>query len=58
VLGLDALVVEPDRNGLRRLQEALGAIGELFEIHGLVFPPDRSDMVLHFCNTRGLSSFS
>jgi hypothetical protein len=29
----DALVIEADRDGLRGLQEALGPIGELFEIH-------------------------
>jgi hypothetical protein len=29
----DALVVHADRDGLRRLQKALGPVGELFEIH-------------------------
>jgi hypothetical protein len=31
----DALVVHADRHGLRGLQEALGPVGELFEIHGI-----------------------
>ena len=31
----DPLVVHADRDGLRALQEALGAVGELFEIHGM-----------------------
>ena len=33
MLGRDALVVHADRDGLRGLQEALGAIGEFFEVH-------------------------
>jgi hypothetical protein len=34
VLRRDALVVLAHRDGLRRLQEALGAIGELLDVHG------------------------
>ena len=34
MLGRDPLMVHADRDGLRRLQEALGAVGEFFEVHG------------------------
>jgi hypothetical protein len=33
MLRTDPLVVHADRDGLRRLQKALGAIGEFFEVH-------------------------
>jgi hypothetical protein len=33
MLGADALMIEPDRDRLRGLEKALGAIGEFFEIH-------------------------
>ena len=36
MLGGDALVVQADRNGLRRLEKALGAVGEFFEVHGCI----------------------
>jgi hypothetical protein len=33
VRGSDALVMLPNRNGLRRLKESAGTVGELFKIH-------------------------
>ena len=53
VLGRDPLVVQPDRHGLRRLQEALGAVGELLEIHQLprVNPPPN-----RWCNAPGVQA--
>ena len=33
VLGSDPLVRHSDRDGLRRLEEALGAIGKFLEVH-------------------------
>jgi hypothetical protein len=35
VLGRDALVVVADRDGLRGLQEAPRAVGELLDVHPL-----------------------
>src|SRR3546814_4529605 len=39
------LMVHADRDGLRRLQEALGAIGEFLEVHAVPFIVHRSDSV-------------
>jgi len=33
MFGADPLMVHADRNGLRRLEETLGAVGEFFEVH-------------------------
>jgi len=33
MLGTDPLMIHADRNRLRRLQKALGAIGKFFEVH-------------------------
>jgi hypothetical protein len=52
VLGGDALVIEPDRQGLRGLQEPLGAVGEFFEVHGINLLL-RREIVLPLSNTRG-----
>ena len=49
MFGADTLVRIANGNGLRGLQEPLGAIGQLFEIHKT--PSSARDMVLPFCNT-------
>jgi hypothetical protein len=33
MFGGDPLMAHPDRDGLRRLEKALGAVGEFFEVH-------------------------
>jgi hypothetical protein len=33
MFGRDTLVVHADRHGLSGLQEALGAVGEFFDVH-------------------------
>ncbi len=50
VLGRDALVVLADCDRLCGLEEALGAVGEFLEVHGVSLP---QDMVWPFSNTRG-----
>ena len=49
----DPLMVHADCNGLRRLEEALGAISEFFEVHDIPMEVDGSDVVLLKNHTRG-----
>ena len=37
MLRRDPLMVDPDRNGMRRLEKALGAVCEFFEVHSFPF---------------------
>jgi len=37
MLRADALMAHPDRDGLRRLEKALGAVSEFFEVHTIPF---------------------
>jgi hypothetical protein len=51
MLGRDLLMAHADRDGLRRLEEALGAVGKFLEVHGYPVSFERQ-MVLLICNTR------
>jgi hypothetical protein len=48
-------MAHPDRNGLRGLQETLGALGKFLEVQFSL--PFRRDMVLYFGNTSHLLIF-
>ena len=49
----DPLMAHADRHGLRRLEEALGAVGEFFEVHDIPMDLDEADVVLLKNHTRG-----